>query len=143
TRLRHADRNRQPGRRGCAAARPGAATRRSAPVPHVSRVGVHAFRSRPEGGIAMKPLLLAVAGLLAATPAFAQDAPECELDRPVVFGDLNWGSAEFHTAVAAYIIRHGYGCETDSIPGDTIPLINGVARGDADLVMEIWTANPA
>ena len=80
---------------------------------------------------------------LGAAPALAQDAPKCELDRPVVFGSLNWDSAQFHGAVAEYIIKHGYGCETDSIPGDTIPLINGVARGDADLVMEIWTANPA
>ena len=30
-----------------------------------------------------------------------------------------------------------------AFPGETIPLINGVARGDIDLVMEIWTANPA
>ena len=91
----------------------------------------------------MKPLPLALAALFAAAPAWAQDAPKCELDRPVVFGDLNYGSAQFHTAVASYIIKNGYGCAVDSIPGDTIPLINGVARGDADLVMEIWTANPA
>jgi len=91
----------------------------------------------------MKGPFLAFAALFAVAPAWAQDAPQCELDRPVVFGDLNWDSARFHAAVAAYIIGAGYGCETDSIPGDTIPLINGVARGDADLVMEIWTANPA
>lgn len=91
----------------------------------------------------MKGPFLALAALFVAAPAWAQDAPQCELDRPVVFGDLNWDSARFHAAVASYIIRTGYGCETDSIPGDTIPLINGVARGDADLVMEIWTANPA
>ncbi len=92
----------------------------------------------------MTRLIFALAaGLVAATPALAQDQAACELDRPVVFGDLNWDSARFHAAVAEYIIRTGYGCATDSIPGDTIPLINGVARGDADLVMEIWTANPA
>ena len=79
-----------------------------------------------------------------ATTALAQDdMASCEIDRPVVFADLNYGSAQFHTAVASRIIEAGYGCETDSIPGDTIPLINGVARGDADVIMEIWTANPA
>ncbi len=92
----------------------------------------------------MNRLILGLAaGFGLAGPALAQDAPQCELDRPVMFGALNWDSAQFHTAVAAYIMEHGYGCATDSIPGDTIPLINGVARGDADLVMEIWTANPA
>jgi glycine betaine/proline transport system substrate-binding protein len=80
-------------------------------------------------------------GAFIATPALA--APNCELDRPVVFANLNYGSAQFHTAVAKFIINKGYGCEVDDIPGDTIPLINGVARGDADVIMEIWTANPA
>ena len=83
-------------------------------------------------------------GVFVAAPALAQDAEmACEIDRPVVFADLNYGSAQFHTAVASRLIRDGFGCEVDSIPGDTIPLINGVARGDADVIMEIWTANPA
>jgi glycine betaine/proline transport system substrate-binding protein len=80
-----------------------------------------------------------------AAPAIARDGgmAACELDRPVVFADLNYGSAQFHTAVASRIIRDGYGCAVDRIPGDTILLINGVARGDVDVIMEIWTANPA
>lgn len=80
-------------------------------------------------------------GMLAATPALADS--HCELDRAVIFAKLNYGSAQFHTAVAKYIVNKGYGCQVDDIPGDTIPLINGVARGDADVIMEIWTANPA
>jgi glycine betaine/proline transport system substrate-binding protein len=91
----------------------------------------------------MRLTAIALVAACTAFPALAQDAPQCELDRPVVFGSLNWDSAQFHAAVAEYIVKHGYGCETDNLPGDTIPLINGVARGDADLVMEIWTANPA
>lgn len=82
-------------------------------------------------------------GVFVAAPAVAQDSAACEIDRPVVFADLNYGSAQFHTAVASRIIKDGFGCAVDSIPGDTIPLINGVARGDADIIMEIWTANPA
>ncbi len=86
------------------------------------------------------PLVFAVA---MATPAVAEDAPKCELDRPVVFAGLDYDSAQFHAAVAKYIIKAGYGCDVDEIPGTVIPLINGVARGDADIIMEIWTANPA
>ena len=86
--------------------------------------------------------MMLTAGALMAAPALAADEA-CEIDRPVVFADLNYGSAQFHTAVASRIIKDGFGCDTDSIPGDTIPLINGVARGDADVIMEIWTANPA
>jgi len=87
----------------------------------------------------MLRLTLAAAGIAIAGPALAA----CEIDRPVTFADLNYGSAQFHTAVASYIIEHGYACEVDAIPGDTIPLINGVARGDADIIMEIWMSNPA
>ena len=53
---------------------------------------------------------------LSAAPALAQDGPKCELDRPVVFGSLNWDSAQFHGAVAEYIVKHGYGCETEASP---------------------------
>jgi len=90
----------------------------------------------------MHRLAFACALGIFALPSLAQ-AQKCEIDRPVVFAELNYGSAQFHTAVAKFIIEHGYGCAVDAIPGDTIPLINGVARGDADIIMEIWTANPA
>jgi glycine betaine/proline transport system substrate-binding protein len=76
-------------------------------------------------------------------PATAQDDASCDLERPVMFAGLNYESAAYHTAVAQLILREGYGCEVDALPGDTIPLINGVGRGDIDVIMEIWTANPA
>lgn len=79
---------------------------------------------------------------IAAAPALAQDA-ECPLDRPVLFGGLDYGSAAFHTALARTILEEGYGCETDTIPGTTLILNQGLARGDVDLLMEVWTANTA
>jgi glycine betaine/proline transport system substrate-binding protein len=68
---------------------------------------------------------------------------KCDVDRPVVFAGLDYDSARFHNAVAMFILREGYGCKADELPGQTIPLIAGLARGDVDVVMEIWTANPA
>ncbi len=96
----------------------------------------------------MNRKIIAVAALLAlAAPAFvatnAQDAPACDIDREIIFADLGYDSALFHNAVAQFILEAGYGCQTDAIPGETIPLINGVARGDIDVIMEIWTGNPA
>lgn len=82
---------------------------------------------------------LAVALGLAAAPARAE--VQCELDRPVVFAGLDWDSNAFHTAVAARIMEAGYGCETDVIPGTTLPLVTGLARGDVDIAMEIWLDN--
>jgi len=72
----------------------------------------------------------------ASTPAFAQ---KCDIDRPIVFGDLDWDSAVFHNQVARLILEKGYGCKTDAIPGSTVPLYGGAVRGDIDVVMEIWS----
>jgi len=69
-------------------------------------------------------------------------ASACELSRPIVFAGLDYDSAAFHTAIARTIIEKGYGCRTDRTPGATIPLVNGLARGDIDVTMEIWLANP-
>jgi len=65
----------------------------------------------------------------------------CVLDRPVMFAELDWDSNRLHTALARYIIEMGFGCETDAIPGATIPLLAGLARGDIDVMMEIWKDN--
>jgi len=82
--------------------------------------------------------LLAISGLLVSTPARAQ---RCEFDRKIVLAGLDWDSNAFHTAVAQRILRDGYGCQVDAIPGSTIPLINGMARGDIHLIMEVWKSN--
>lgn len=84
-----------------------------------------------------------IAITLAAGSAFAISGPAsaltCEMSRPVVFADLDWDSALFHNQVARFILEKGYGCKTDAIPGSSVPLLGGVARGDIDIVMELWT----
>jgi len=65
----------------------------------------------------------------------------CELNRPIIFAGLDWKSNDFHTDVARYILEIGYGCTTDITPGTNIPLLQGVAQGDIDIVMEVWKDN--
>lgn len=89
-----------------------------------------------------RALLLAaivIAAALAGRPAAA--APDCEIDRPIVFAGLDWDSNRFHTALARRILEAGYGCKTDAVPGSTIPLLTGLARGDVDVMMEVWRDN--
>lgn len=70
----------------------------------------------------------------------AQD--DCDgLGRPIVLAGLDWDSNSFNNGVAAYILENGYGCDTESIPGSTIPLLNGMIRGDIDVTMEMWIPN--
>ncbi|WP_244266889.1 ABC transporter substrate-binding protein [Polycladidibacter stylochi] len=92
--------------------------------------------------LSFKKSLVTMATLfvLGSTSAMAEDR-KCELDRKVVFAGLDWDSNAFHTSVASYIMQHGYNCETDMIPGSTIPLLNGMSRGDIDITMEIWPDN--
>jgi glycine betaine/proline transport system substrate-binding protein len=88
--------------------------------------------------ILLASVLLAAAGL----PAPA-GAAGCDVQRPIVLGGLDYDSAGFDNAVAKLILTKGYGCTVDILPGTVLPLVNGLARGDIDILMEVWTANPA
>lgn len=92
------------------------------------------------GTVMMKTVLRGAAlllGLGLAAPGFA-----CELDRPLKMAGLDYDSAAFHGAVASAIAEKGFGCKVERVPGVIAPLVNGLGRGDVDIVMEIWLANP-
>ena len=59
----------------------------------------------------------------------------------VIFSDLNWTSAQFQDRVAQYIVEEGYGYPTDVVFGATLPLFQGLRRGDTNVTMEIWLPN--
>lgn len=61
--------------------------------------------------------------------------------REIVFGGLNWDSALIQNGVARYIVEKGYGYPTSQIEGATLPLFQGLRKGDIDLTMEIWLPN--
>ena len=63
--------------------------------------------------------------------------------REIVFGGLDWTSALVQNGVARYIVEHGYGYPTSQIEGSTLPLFQGLRKGDVDLTMEIWLPNQA
>lgn len=86
---------------------------------------------------------LSLALLLAAVapPARAQGQDCGGLGRPVVFGELDWESAQVATWIARHVLEAGFGCETTAIPGTVVPLYQGAIRGDVDVIMEVWTDN--
>ena len=59
----------------------------------------------------------------------------------IVFSDLNWSSAQVQNRVAQYIVEKGYGYPTDVVFGATLPLFQGLRRGDTHVTMEIWLPN--
>ena len=66
--------------------------------------------------------------------------PERE-KRELVFGGLGWDSALVQNGVARYIVEHGYGYPTSQVEGQTVPLFQGLRKGDIDITMEIWLPN--
>jgi glycine betaine/proline transport system substrate-binding protein len=59
----------------------------------------------------------------------------------VRIGDLNWDSANFHDQVAAFILKHGYGCQVTLIYGASLPIMTAHYQGKNDLIMELWYDN--
>ena len=59
----------------------------------------------------------------------------------IVFSDLNWSSAQIQNRIAQYIVEKGYGYPTDVVFGATLPLFQGLRRGDSHVTMEIWLPN--
>ncbi len=60
----------------------------------------------------------------------------------VTFGDVSWDSVQVHNRIMAFIIENGLeGYKADFIPGDTLPILNGLSQGDVDVDMESWHSN--
>ena len=59
----------------------------------------------------------------------------------VVFSDLNWNSVMLQNDIAQFIVEHGYGYPTDTVFGSSLPLLQGLRRGDTHVTMEIWIPN--
>ena len=71
-------------------------------------------------------------------------ATEAMMDRAkevIIFSDLNWDSAQVQNRIAQYIVEKGYGYPTDVVFGATLPLFNGLRKGDTHVTMEIWLPN--
>lgn len=62
-------------------------------------------------------------------------------NKTIRFADLSWDSIQVHNRIVGFIIRHGYGYDVEYLPGETIPLVTGIQRGDVDVNMESWTEN--
>lgn len=60
----------------------------------------------------------------------------------LVLADASWDSIKVHNQIAGFIIEHGYGYPAPEYTfGDTLPLLQGLSKGDVDIYMEIWADN--
>jgi glycine betaine/proline transport system substrate-binding protein len=81
-------------------------------------------------------IVFSVAFLLVTFSGFAFAA-----SKKLILADVGWDSVQVHNRIAGFILENGYGFEVEYMPGETIPLFAGLARGDIDINMEVWVAN--
>lgn len=78
------------------------------------------------------------ASLLIAAMALGTNANAAECG-DVTIADMNWASAEFGTYLDKFILENGYGCNVETVPGDTVPTITSmIEKGEPDIAPELW-----
>ncbi len=90
------------------------------------------------GKVAFKPLLVLVLLIFSLTIVGCGGGNVSRL----VMADISWESVKVHNRIVGFIIEHGYGYpEPEYTFGETLPLLQGLARGDIDITMEVWRDN--
>jgi glycine betaine/proline transport system substrate-binding protein len=103
----------------------------------------HAFPSNAPSRLSRLALGFSLAAALfgfysVGNTAHAAEPPQCEIDRPVKFGGMNWESNLVLVEVERFIADKGYGCKSEVLPTETLPALAALERGDLDINTEIW-----
>ncbi len=60
----------------------------------------------------------------------------------VTIAEMNWASAQAAARVDAFILKHGYGCNAETVPGDTMPTATSMSeKASPDIAPELWMNN--
>ena len=58
----------------------------------------------------------------------------------VTIADMNWNSASLIANIDQFVLEHGFDCDAELIPGDTMPTSTSmVEKGQPDIAPEMWT----
>lgn len=82
----------------------------------------------------MKKILISTAGALLACSSYAADCGK------VTIAEMNWNSASLMANVDRFILEHGYDCDAELVPGDTMPTgASMIEKEEPDIAPEFWT----
>ncbi len=85
----------------------------------------------------MRKILTASLLLTCATFPNLATARECG---KVTIADMNWNSATLIANIDRFILEHGFGCDAELVPGDTMPTgASMVEKGQPDIAPEFWS----
>ena len=74
-------------------------------------------------------LVVSVFGFFS-VPLSTASAADCS----VHIGDFDWDSANIHTAIGAYILENGYGCDVQVTKGSTNPILAALIDNQIDII---------
>ena len=87
--------------------------------------------------IYMRKLISSSIILACASLSMNASAAECG---KVTIADMNWNSATLIANIDRFIIEHGFDCEAELVPGDTMPTgASMIEKGQPDIAPEFWS----
>lgn len=87
----------------------------------------------------MKQIIFIAALIASVTGVFLPGQAEAACGK-VTISDMNWPSASLMANVDRLILKHGYGCDADLVPGDTMPTgTSMIEKGEPDIAPELWS----
>ena len=77
--------------------------------------------------------------LLLACASFTMPAMASECGK-VTIADMNWSSATLIANIDRFILEHGFDCDAELVPGDTMPTgASMIEKGQPDIAPEFWS----
>jgi glycine betaine/proline transport system substrate-binding protein len=84
----------------------------------------------------MKMNKLGAASVLALTLGATSAMAECG---EVSITEMDWASSQVVTAVSAFLLQQGLGCDVQKVPSSTVPALTSLAEtGEPDILTEVW-----
>lgn len=84
--------------------------------------------------------IMALAALTVASSAGAQTAtPQCNQNQTIKLADQNWESAGFTTHVIQRVLKDGFSCTTEIVPGTTSATEVALVQNDIQIIAEQWS----
>ncbi len=86
-------------------------------------------------------ILMGVLGALLLLIPFAGCAAEAPEKETLIFADTGFDSIHVSNSIGAFILEHGYGYQSDSVPCSTTAMMTGLETGDIDINMELYVTS--